>query len=882
MKFLLALLAGLGIASGSSFAQDSAWPMKWINEAQPLLAQANRLAIALKVLGQPLSPEAAKAIAELKETDGADVISRTIQTHLDPLCMAAVEIQPAGVTKVIPGKSIPILVEQGWTLALVKVINEAGATGVLRIDSPSARPLPHSPPAKVEERWLGLLPFTGQPLLPNLSGLGLEYTLVQLWSKDAETRSAEIGFAIEGGKGLKAGKNGPVVREWSFAKGTDGWAPDKNCALEVANNSLRVKMTGEDPNFSTAVTGPRGKYVLRFWAKFSQPGTGQVYWWTSSMRQPAGNLQVTFPIEAGREKEYEVHFNAREELAGLRIDPGNDPGSAQFDWIRLSRENEPGAQAASARIGFQTQASIPVTFRVSEFDGKPTTASFLITDERNRIYPSQSKRLAPDFFFQQQIYRADGETVRLPKGKYKIICRRGPESIPETKELMVSEGPAEVRYAVKRWIDPSTLGWWSGDHHIHAAGCAHYENPTQGVHPPDMMRHILGEDLKIGCCLTWGPCFDYQKRFFTGRPDTVSKPPYLLRYDVEVSGFGSQSSGHLNLLRLKEQMYPGGESKDHWPTLGMNTLRWAKKQGAVCGPAHSANGLTRYVGRVPNTKDGPGQLPNFNIPAYDGIGANELIVQDTHQLPGPDGKLLPAADFISTMDTDRIAEFNMWYHLLNSGSRIKASGETDFPCISGERVGMGRVYVKLDGAVDFDRWVQGIADGRCYVSDGQVHLMDTQATAGSKTLDLGKDGSELALGKGEKIRLNLKASAYLKGAKTVPVELIVNGYPVATKELVADGQTREIVLEAPIEKSSWVAVRVFPHAHTNPFFVLVDGKPIRANADSVKWCLMGVEQCWKAKINSYAQAEREQAKADYDHARKHYSKILEECASEAK
>jgi hypothetical protein len=350
-----------------------------------------------------------------------------------------------------------------------------------------------------------------------------------------------------------------------------------------------------------------------------------------------------------------------------------------------------------------------------------------------------------------------------------------------------------------------------------------------------------------------------------------------LRYDIEVSGFGSQSSGHLNLLRLKEQIYPGGESKDHWPTLGMNTLRWAKKQGAVCGPAHSANGLTRYVARVPNTQDGPGNLPNYNIPAYDGIGGNELIVQDTHTLPGPDGKPLPAVDFISTMDTDRVAEFNMWYHLLNCGSRIRASGETDFPCISGERVGMGRVYVKLDGPVEFDSWVQGIADGRSYVSDGQVHLMDFQMSSGSKAVSLGVQESELKTSAGAPLRITCKAAGYLPGKATFPVELIVNGYPVETKTVPADGQTREVVFETKLEKSAWVAVRTFPHAHSNPIFVLVDGKPIRANADSARWCLMGVEQCWKAKIKSYAPAERDQAKADYDHARKHYQKILEEC-----
>ncbi len=719
-------------------APRSEWPMKWGVEAQPLIAQTNRIASAMEILGQPLSSKTANTLKALKENQGNDEVAKAVQEALDPLCLAAVEVGPTGVTKVIPGRTVPVLVEQGWTLALVKVINKAGTTGILQPDSPSAKPIPRSPAAEVENRWLGLVPHTSQPMLANLSGLGLEYTMVQLWSKDAETRSAEISFAIKGDK---------------------------------AKSGFAVGM---------------------------------------------------------------------------------------------------------ARIGFQAKPCPVVTFRVTEFDGSPSMAAFTITDAQGRIFPAQAKRLAPDFFFQRQIYRADGETVRLPMGTYQVVCRRGPESVPETKTLVVGNGPTQLKYTIARWVDPSTSGWWSGDHHIHAAGCAHYENPTQGVEPGDMMRHILGEDLKIGCCLTWGPCFDYQKRFFSGRPDTVSKPPYLLRYDVEVSGFGSQSSGHLNLLRLKEQIYPGGESKHHWPTLGMNTLRWAKKQGAVCGPAHSANGLTRFVGRVTETTDGPGGLPNFKIPAYDGIGANELIVQDTHTLPGPDGKPLPACDFISTMDTDRVAEFNMWYHLLNCGSRIRASGETDFPCISGERVGMGRIYVKLQGPVDFDAWVQGLAEGKSYVSDGTTHLMDTKLSVGGKTLVLGEKGSELNLDKPQRTTVTFKAAAFQTGRSSVPVELVVNGYAVAKKDLVCDGKTREITLEGDIAKSSWVAVRVFPHAHTNPFFVLVNEKPIRANADSARWCQMGVEQCWKMKKPTYKKEELAQAEADYDHARKHYSKVLEE------
>jgi hypothetical protein len=117
-------------------------------------------------------------------------------------------------------------------------------------------------------------------------------------------------------------------------------------------------------------------------------------------------------------------------------------------------------------------------------------------------------------------------------------------------------------------------------------------------------------------------------------------------------------------------------------------------------------------------------LPNYTVPPFDGIGANEYIVDVTHRVEGPDGKLVPAVDFLSTVDTPYVWELNMWYHTLNAGFRTRISGETDFPCIYGERVGLGRSYVKLGDKLDFDAWCEGIRRGQNYVGDGRSHLID--------------------------------------------------------------------------------------------------------------------------------------------------------------
>jgi hypothetical protein len=100
---------------------------------------------------------------------------------------------------------------------------------------------------------------------------------------------------------------------------------------------------------------------------------------------------------------------------------------------------------------------------------------------------------------------------------------------------------------------------------------------------------------------------------------------------------------------------------------------------------------------------------------------------------------------------------------------------------------------------------------------------------------------------------------------------------VAHKNLVADGVVREITFDAPVERSSWLAVRILGSSHTNPIFVLVDSKPIRASRESAQCCLAGVNQCWTQKAPKISKAELPEAQAAYDHAREVYTKLIAEC-----
>jgi len=281
------------------------------------------------------------------------------------------------------------------------------------------------------------------------------------------------------------------------------------------------------------------------------------------------------------------------------------------------------------------------------------------------------------------------------------------------------------------------------------------------------------------------------------------------------------------------------------------------------------------------------------VPGFDGIGANEYVVDVTHP---------ESVDFISAVDPPHVWELNIWYHTLNVGFRTRISGETDFPCIYDDRIGLGRSYTKLPGGLSYSAWLDALRDGRSYVSDGRSHLIDFTVNG----QDVGTNGSEVRLPAAGTVKVAVQVAALLDPApnekvrssaydqqpywdldrarigttREVPVELIVNGKPAARQTVVADGQIHPMQFEVPVPKSSWLAVRILPSSHTNPVFVTVGGKPIRASRASARWCLAAVDQCWTQKRGQIRESEREEARQAYEHARGVYRRLVAESVDE--
>ena len=263
---------------------------------QPLAQQTRRLEAALGYLGQPLPPADRSAINDaIAMSDEPAAVAR-LQEVLDRHVLAGVHISPESRVKVAQGSARPELVQGGTRLFLVKVLNDAHVTAPLTVQSPnsgrvyiqgrgSPEPRMVLTDKDARERWAELSIYTESPMRARLSGLAIEYAILQVYSRDVGQRSAIISFNV--GQGI-AGHRLPQQHR----RAVHGRAGASRCVCACSTST--------------------------------------------ASRRPA---------------------------------------------------------------------------------------SFLVRDDAARIYPNIAKRLAPDFFFQPQVYRADGQTIDLPAGAFTSTCR---------------------------------------------------------------------------------------------------------------------------------------------------------------------------------------------------------------------------------------------------------------------------------------------------------------------------------------------------------------------------------------------------------------------------------------------------------------------------
>ncbi|MBM4074630.1 MAG: hypothetical protein FJ267_03190 [Planctomycetes bacterium] len=224
------------------------------------------------------------------------------------------------------------------------------------------------------------------------------------------------------------------------------------------------------------------------------------------------------------------------------------------------------------------------------------------------------------------------------------------------------------------------------------------------------------------------------------------------------------------------------------------------------------------------------------------------------------------------------ATIPLWHRLLNCGFRLPASAGTDcfLNRVPSRLPGADRVYVKLDGPLDYGRWIEGLREGRSFVTNGPM----LEFSIGKHQL-----GDVIQLDSPKSFTANVKAKSHFPMSN---VDIIYNGVVVATVPLSETKQEATAEIPITLNQSGWLGVRVSGpshpdhptgslNAHTSPIYIRVEGSPEGTKADAeyfLKW-LDRLSLAIRLRDRLPNEETRRHVENQFEAARKVYLKIVE-------
>ena len=474
--------------------------------------------------------------------------------------------------------------------------------------------------------------------------------------------------------------------------------------------------------------------------------------------------------------------------------------SPEVGDVPVSFEVESAGTGATKQLPLRVRETGLLEGRLVDAEGgAPTLGRIRVVDEEGRYRPSSETThgliLRPRVDATRWNYVAGSFRVRAPLGKIRISIRRGLEYAPIDEEIRLEAGKTLRRtFALKRWVHMERKGWYSGDTHIHM------------LDPPSALFETRAEDLRVSNILVlqhFGKT--YSREHFRGELDPISDPRHLVYYNQE---YRNQTLGHVSLLHLKKLVEPistGGLAVPE-ATVYRYSFRRPSRRGF---PRHGQAGWP----------DAPLLLEPMRETHRQGGLVNWAHLRPA-QREFPIDMVFGEIDTADILTHTRLPQtLKLWYHLLNCGFRLPATAGTD-RIGPEEPVGHQRVYVKLSGPLTYPGWIEGLRQGRSFVTNGPMV---------SLTVDGLGPGEELKLS-GRKI-LRIEA----RGLSLRPferLEILVNGKVAASAPARAEGRQAEVTLNYPASRSLWIAARcmggspeetsIWTHplfAHTNPVYV---------------------------------------------------------------
>lgn len=450
---------------------------------------------------------------------------------------------------------------------------------------------------------------------------------------------------------------------------------------------------------------------------------------------------------------------------------------------------------------------------------------------------------------------------KLPAGDYRFRVERGKEYLPHVREANVPAGVAQVdlgEVSLTRWIDMNALGWYPGDTHVHRA-------------PSEMANLMEAEDLNVAFPLTYwvrdsreSPASsgrrDPDVADFEPRPQVVGDSrvfyPVNTEYEIFTVDGKRHTQGAVFVLNHRTPL-------EHTAPPTTAIARSARQQGGLLDfDKHSWNWSLMIA---PVMKVDLFELSN-NHHWRTGFGFPQWTIDNAPDWPEieRDEQGLTEAGWTAF-------GLQTYYSLLNCGLRMRvtagtASGVHPVP------LGYGRVYVHCGPKFDYPQWIEGLNQGRSFVTQGPMLDLRFNGELPGHTWKRTDDAPL------ETIEITGGVFAQESDLK---LHVIQNGRVVHSEPCKPKQHRVSIRVPLP-EASCWLAVycegtrdplpvggesQKLVFAHTNPVFIDVPDKPVQPRRERVAFFIQRMEEELKRNrgvLSEAALAEFERAKRFYE------------------
>ncbi|OHB82450.1 MAG: hypothetical protein A2V98_19945 [Planctomycetes bacterium RBG_16_64_12] len=439
------------------------------------------------------------------------------------------------------------------------------------------------------------------------------------------------------------------------------------------------------------------------------------------------------------------------------------------------------------------------------------------------------KERPPDSLEMHTTVSAHPFLVDVPPGRLTVRVDRGKEYLPVEQTIDVGSEPVDLKIELVRWIDMAARGWYSGDTHVHRS-------------VEELRNLLLAEDLNVGLPLSYWvttahtpPGSDPRSTTVDFRPEPISVDPAHVIYPVNTEyeifrvGDKQHTLGAVFALGHKRPFEAGVP-----PVRPI--AEEARRQGALLDlDKHSWPWSLMLV-------------PVMNVDLFE--LANNHVWRTEFAFRKWTAEMAPDYQDLE-IDASGFTEwgwidfgFKTYYALLNCGFRMRptagtASGVHPVP------LGFGRVYVHLPDGFSYEKWIEGLGEGRSFVTTGPMLMVQVDGRPPGATIR-----QETAEKQSYRVTGVAVSSQPLK-----PIEILVSG-EVIRRVAAANRKTERGGYESPVEASvelegsSWIAVRAFEDrddkrvrfAHSSPVHVDVPGKPLRPRREEIDYLIRRMKE----------------------------------------